>query len=436
MLDSLIHFVTTQATNQFFTGGTLLVILTAILASMRKVPFYLFSFLKRKIVTTVDITDHDPSFFWLKQWLQEQSYVKEKCNLLTVNTMTVATLETNIQQNDFEKVVSFSLAPGLHLLKFKHNYILLKSIRSTVQNMATKKAYNDTIVLMAFSRKIIMDLLNEARNITFPDHSNLITIYNNAYSGAWSEPLIRDFRDINSIILNKQLKSDLISDLGEFLNSKDWYMDRGIPYQRGYLFYGPPGNGKTSLICALASYYKLAIYIVNINNISGYTFLNLLSSVSARSLVIFEDIDCLFIDRENTNNKKNRDNISFSSFLNAIDGLCSPSGRILIATTNYPERLDAALMRPGRIDKKIEFPQANYDTARRLFLRFFPGKEKQASLFADQVKSQKYKYSMANLQEHLVINKNDPEKALILLTNGQLKQIIDTHNTDLIGDLC
>ncbi len=78
-------------------------------------------------------------------------------------------------------------------------------------------------------------------------------------------------------------------------------------------------------------------------------------------------------------------------------------------TTNHPESLDAALLRPGRVDRRVEFANATAHQARRLFLRFFPGEEELAQVFAEGVEDEEA--SMATLQERLLQFRDDPEAA-------------------------
>src|SRR5690606_24910024 len=101
----------------------------------------------------------------------------------------------------------------------------------------------------------------------------------------------------------------------------------------------------------------------------------LIGNLTENSVVVFEDIDCLFKKRKVSDDKNDDsiksmfdsdsdNNISFSGFLNALDGFMAPSnGNLFFYTTNYPELLDPALLRPGRIDKKIHFDNASYETA-------------------------------------------------------------------------
>jgi chaperone BCS1 len=95
----------------------------------------------------------------------------------------------------------------------------------------------------------------------------------------------------------------------------------------------------------------------------------LLATPPPNAIVLIEDIDCVFVQRQGTEEKRSK--LTFSGLLNAIDGVASGEGRILFATTNHIERLDPALIRPGRIDHKELVGYADREQLQRIFLRFF-----------------------------------------------------------------
>ena len=122
----------------------------------------------------------------------------------------------------------------------------------------------------------------------------------------------------------------------------------GIPYKRSYLFYGPPGTGKSSLAQAVPREIMFSICFVNCSDrINDFNFNKLLNTAPKQSIILVEDVDSIFSERKNADHNNQ---LTFSGFLNAIDGVRSQEGRIIIMTTNYKERLDPALLRPGRVD--------------------------------------------------------------------------------------
>jgi chaperone BCS1 len=168
----------------------------------------------------------------------------------------------------------------------------------------------------------------------------------------------------------------IVEDIERFLKSGDWYVSKGVPYRRGYLLYGPPGTGKTSFVQAVAARCNLNICYLNLSG--GYMDddgLNImLNNAPMKSLILLEDIDAIFVER--TSVLENRENqrcyVTFSGLLNALDGVRSQEGRILIMTTNHRDKLDPALLRPGRADVQIELNYASVSQMIGLFKKFYP----------------------------------------------------------------
>jgi chaperone BCS1 len=133
----------------------------------------------------------------------------------------------------------------------------------------------------------------------------------------------------------------------------------------------------------------------------------LLNNTPGKSILLLEDIDAIFESREIVNkdhgggrgySKKGK--VSFSGLLNALDGIRSQEGKILFMTTNHRERLDTALLRPGRSDVQVCLQNSSHKQMVNFFKVFFPNEEKKAELFAQKLPE--WKVSIAKLQGHLV----------------------------------
>ena len=177
----------------------------------------------------------------------------------------------------------------------------------------------------------------------------------------------------------------------------------GIPFRRGYLLYGAPGAGKTSMIHSIAGELGLHIYILSLTSLGldDNSLKALISHLPRACIVLIEDIDAAFTngslarslapfegrgarasrptpdsddedDGPGGSHAKGAGNqVTLSGLLNALDGIAAQEGRILFATTNAYGALDPALLRPGRLDLHIEFQLASAHQAAELFRRFY-----------------------------------------------------------------
>lgn len=163
----------------------------------------------------------------------------------------------------------------------------------------------------------------------------------------------------------------------------------------GYLFYGPPGTGKSSLSSALAGEFGLDLYQVKLPSVGSDASLEqMFQEIPPQCIVLLEDIDAVWTDRDREVPERDdrtsgsgsgmpSSRCTLSGLLNVLDGVGSQEGRIVIMTTNKPDRLDSALVRPGRVDMKIYLGQISQRSAEQMFLRMFGPPIANASLDED-----------------------------------------------------
>jgi chaperone BCS1 len=165
-----------------------------------------------------------------------------------------------------------------------------------------------------------------------------------------------------------------VADVKDFLSRQQWYVDRGIPYRRGYLLFGPPGSGKSSFIQALAGELDFGVAMINLSEM-GMTddkLAYLLTKLPKRSLLLLEDADAAFVNRrQRDTDGYSGANVTFSGLLNALDGVAAGEERIAFLTTNHIERLDPALIRPGRVDMMLKIGEATPFQAAQMWDRFY-----------------------------------------------------------------
>ncbi|XP_008777540.1 protein HYPER-SENSITIVITY-RELATED 4-like [Phoenix dactylifera] len=199
-----------------------------------------------------------------------------------------------------------------------------------------------------------------ARAKAMKDEERMLQLYMNE-GESWFPINLHHPSTFDTLAMEAELKKAVMEDLARFVKRKDYYKRIGKAWKRGYLLYGPPGTGKSSLIAAMANYLKFDIYDLELTEVGwNSTLRRLLVGMSNRSILVIEDIDCTIElhQREeagSSNSSSGNDKVTLSGMLNFVDGLWSTSGeeRIIVFTTNYKERLDPALLRPGRMDMHI-----------------------------------------------------------------------------------
>jgi chaperone BCS1 len=399
--------------NQFLSGGAVLMVLAALGAWLRHLPGRLWRWFYSWLLIEVDIPDRDDAFRWLNDWLAVHPYSQHRARLLTVRTEKLNDRPQTANETPRHKTrpsIIFSPAPGYHWFFYRRRLVMLHRDRKEGSNGMVSLQECFRLRVFTTKRRIITQLLEEARELAVPSEDNRITILTVKY-GDWSTDIKRPPRPIESVILQDGVMERLLADVETFLDREQWYANLGIPYRRGYLLYGPPGSGKSSTVAAIASHFGMDIALLNLSaaSLDDDELRNLLSDVPPRTFVLIEDVDGAFSDRKKTNDKKGR--VTFSGLLNAIDGVAAGEGRIIFLTTNHIDRLDPALVRPGRCDVKEEIGAPNNAQIAKLFQRFFPqATASQASEFVRQTAVLR-DLSMAWLQGHLM-QATDVESAI------------------------
>jgi chaperone BCS1 len=243
---------------------------------------------------------------------------------------------------------------------------------------------------------------------TIPDKVNMFE-YNPEHQ-RWHHRGVCKARPMDSVVMEAEKKQELMNDVHDFLDieTRRWYRKHGIPHKRGYLFFGTPGAGKSSIIQALAGSIEYNICYVHPTHpkMSDAKLRHCVNEAPKRSLLIFEDVDAIFDKDRKPLVEKSL--LTFSGLLNALDGVGRANGQIFILTTNYRDRLDGALIRNGRVDVHIEFKNAADDQIRGMFQRFYPGDTDDAARhFVEGLRAalNGREVSMAALQHFFILNR-------------------------------
>ena len=208
--------------------------------------------------------------------------------------------------------------------------------------------------------------------------------------------------DWDTVVLDATTRRMVRTDFELFFQREEWFRQHNLPYRRGYLFWGPPGNGKSATLRVMAAHPHIRAYSIDLSDEEQKSndVLRLFEKASENTpaLVILEDLDRAFP----TEGKRTRERtVSFQTLLNCLDGVASQDGIIVVATANEPTCLDPAILkRPGRFDRVVQFRNPDQDLRREYYRRLSPvlnGEE------FESVIAQTEGFSFAQLRETYIL---------------------------------
>lgn len=403
----LSELVPSLSDNQFFGAGFGLALLGGGVALLKRGTAVGYRMAQRYCVVVMEIPNTDISYHWLLQWLAKRRMVGSQHT----------SVHTLLEKTDDGRVSSeFKFMPSTGLHFFWHDSRLVRVERNRDSKMLAGTEPFESVTLCTVGRdhSTFTKMLLEARAAAMEETSNKTTMFK-ARGHEWQvigSP--RRKRPLESVVLASGQAERIVNDVREFLDQPKWYEERGIPYRRGYLFYGPPGCGKSSFIAALAGAVDLSICVLSLSSmyLSNDVLDTLLTNAPVKSIILLEDVDAAFGNRQFDPNDKRHigmsGGVTFSGLLNALDGVTSSEGRILIMTTNHASRLDPALVRPGRVDVREEFTHCTEEQLSCMYQRFYPQHHVYAEKFAQAVVACKLPVSPAMIQGFFLTHKQDP----------------------------
>jgi ATP-dependent 26S proteasome regulatory subunit len=355
------------------------------------------------ITETKQINELYKAVFWYLSNTKDIDYINETYLQYTCDQKTLMS-----ELCDINKIVNQHREKKI---KFKNNEITYTHYNNiiTVYTDKDRKKENYIVTLKVMQHENCNeDILEEFCKFCASEYKYYLTgkvwtqqIYTNK-NNEWINTPSNNYRTLDTIILKNNIKNIIKEDMQLFLNSEEWYQHRDIPYTRGYLFHGHPGTGKTSMIKGLSLFGKRHIHYLMLNEVKNDTeLIELVKSINYKeTILVIEDIDAMinivksresdkktyqeYMDEKEKNKKMSVDEwekierqkhkkstITLSGLLNVIDGLFTCHGRILIMSTNHPEILDSALIRPGRIDCKFLFDNCDIEQIGKLYEMFF-----------------------------------------------------------------
>jgi hypothetical protein len=272
-------------------------------------------------------------------------------------------------------------------IKFAVSYKQVGNPKGTLSTLMCYKrltiSHADESMVKAFVKKA----LTPADKI----ENQQITVYHSRSKGYWESYNKVSAQSLETVYLPSDIKDAVLSHIDSFTAAKERYIKFGRMHKLSFLFSGVPGSGKSSFAKSLALKFKRPLYVLNLTrHLEDETMIELFNDIRENSILLIEDIDAFFVDR-----KAEDVSISFSCFLNVLDGaMARMNSVIVILTANNPDRLDPALIRPGRVDRILNFEYPKKKEIQNAFVDLIDGgTNEQFDEFWDKVKGRQINMS-------------------------------------------
>lgn len=386
----------------------------------KSIPSRIITYIKYQFTVGVAIHNNDMLFDYATRWLENGNKVF-RCKSFTA---------TMIQSREKNSIL-ISVGNGNHIFFHRGRPFWLSRVEKEAQN-TTERKESLFVSTIGWKPDSIKNFLQEVVPQPKKDSATAVYTFSDNY---WSSETSRARRKLDTVILSDENEKKLREHITQYMNEKGWYKGKFIPWRTGIILQGPPGTGKSTISLALCGEFDCNLFIANLSMVSDDRLMKMFKGLPPKSIMLIEDIDSYGIATSRKKTRANRSSTSgrpvatkneegdeetemsagklfgsLSGLLNAIDGICATEDRILIATTNHIEKLDPALIRPGRFELILKIDNLDDETGRKIFKKFYPDFKLPATF------KMREGISPVQFQTMAIGNKNNP-KALFDFCN-------------------
>ncbi|POS75029.1 hypothetical protein DHEL01_v206573 [Diaporthe helianthi] len=396
---------------------TILGTISGVLGFLQNIAVKLYWYITRFFTASVSINARDKLNREVLNWLGAQVLVRQGTRIVTARSEQIesdafyyrrAPEPRDDYSMDKRKPIQYLPTFGTTWFTYERNVFIVRRVSANSTGMsfvdqvpdefAAAPEGDEPLIVMCLGRSVepIKRFLDACRDFAEKERESYVTVRasKSQYGDeSWETTILRPIRPLETIHFDEKVKAELVADIRNYLDpaTRRFYTQRGIPYRRGYLLHGPAGTGKTSLSLGLAGLFGLELYLLHVPSVRTDTDLErLFTTLPPRCFILLEDIDAAGIKERGNFDKEEREgdeddedddddrshygprcHISLSGLLNVLDGVASQEGRIVLMTSNFAERLDRALVRPGRIDRTIFLGNISQRSAELMYKRMY-----------------------------------------------------------------
>lgn len=391
LLELLAQFNAYAKVNPLVAGAVSLWGLGILTWLCRGVPSRIWQFCKRQFTTSLAFTSDSAgtgaeTFANFMRWFQASPWAGWSRSLSIVPSRSGHIYYPPDHPESEDEGTVVGVGEGSHFFMYRGWPFWLRHARIKDGNM-NRVTYEVSIIGLGRNRQRVLSLIEEFRYRPSPNRTGVFRFDR----GDWSRVSDVAKRPLDTVVIDQSIKDSLVGNIESWMQSRDWYEARGLPYKLTCVLRGPPGTGKTSLIKALAGHLGMNVCAMNLSAMTDDSFESALVHAPRNSFVVIEDIDSSTATKARQSlksaavAKKDEDGdaalaqtisgLSLSGILNALDGILSLDGKIVFLTTNAYDVLDPALVRKGRVDHTYEIGRLTDTEVRAYIAVMFPGEQ-------------------------------------------------------------
>ncbi len=344
---AIVDFLVQQFyTNQFMTAAVVAAPAAVLTYAARSIPAGIWATIKRTATTDLRFNSDMENYERVQTFVLDNVVSKRWSRTFKYHTKEVY----NREGEHFKHESSLGVGYGNHFGWWHGTPVWIQ--RRSEEGNATEK-FKESLELTFLGRNLSglnRFVASMEAHVANEQEEERVGLYVNDGS-SWDRMASLPLRNISTVFTNDKQGERAVEHVRRFVASKEWYRRRGLPHHTGILFEGVPGTGKTSLIHAVASETGRNLFYLNLGAVTEEKEITGLMADRRRwdnAILVIEDVDSsgAAVRRD----AQEGATVTLSTLLNVLDGILSPDGLVVMATTNHPEALDPALIRPGRFD--------------------------------------------------------------------------------------